>query len=512
MNKLAKTPPDPARAKLLENKSNWKKKVNPFMKGLYQTRKAIPPLLDDLKNLKKLMGGYPGKYHQQKGDIKSPIPGNPVDILSEISKQYYHISKYLQDQQEVLNNIVQEGKSVVSEQDTYSKSFKDKKASQADELLFSEGSNVLSRFWTRMTTFPMGRVQEEFRVEGLKRLPKIYRKMVKVYNIMNVGMIGSLFGGPGNSKINRAKELYDDAYSDFISLKKTFDRDIYDPFAQSEKEKQLLSGQVITDVEEMNKKISEIDEKFRKDYNDGKLPKIEESATISNFFQKLQNFKILRSPTSILKDGNDIILDWSKINPDTVPTQSQQSTPPTSPTSQPTTSPTPQPTASPTPEPQSVNTNSNNPTPTSTPVNLNPVINPGANVNILPQPTELVSIQHSRINSMIKLADRFEAQLTSLADVSTAKSIANKSKITLNQIDSLMDLLEEGMNIVTINRLFTDLTENFKKIGSDLSRIATSSSDSDKTTKQLERSKQLDRIKEHKALYAPKDESRVGLY
>jgi hypothetical protein len=504
MNKIAKMPTDPARAKLLQNKSTWNKKVSPFMKGLYQTRKAIPSLLDDIKNLKKLMNGYPNKFHQEKGDIKKPIPATPADKLVEITTKYNRISQYLQEQQDVLNDIVQQGKSIVSEQDSYSQSFKEKKAFIDSDILFAEASNPLSRFMTRMTTFPMGRVEDEFRLISLKKLPTIYRSVKKIRNLMD-----TWFGTPSASRIKKAEKLRKESYGDLVALHQSFQRDIFDAFVKSEKEKLIFSEPDIKDEKDMVNKISEIEAKFKENYANGKIPKIENSSTVSKFVDKLQKFKDLRSPTAILTSGREIIFDWRDINPERtgaiVPAK-PLATPAPTPTpavsvSVPASAPAPAPVTVPAPT-SSVSAPASAPAPA--PASPSPVIIMGP----VP-PSDAVSI--STASLIVNLANNFEQKLA-IAGGTVANSIINTCMALLNQLNSLMDSLELGMDVPYVNRMYNDIIDNFKKIGTDLSRFSISLDDKDEVAnKKLDRLRETDRVKTYREQYDPTSQSRVGL-
>ena len=129
---------DPNQEKLRKQKDVWNKEVSTF--------------IEELKSFKKLMNGFPSKFHMEKSKIFEPIPANPGSILQQLAS--------------VFEKITMHGNEIVSQQLDYSQTRKKKQPKQSntnistvpdlsqqlsnasDELdtLIVEASNPLSRF------------------------------------------------------------------------------------------------------------------------------------------------------------------------------------------------------------------------------------------------------------------------------------------------------------------------------------------------------------------------------
>lgn len=149
MIKTARKPSsDPVQEKLREKKFLWNKEVSTF--------------INDLINFKKTMNGAPSKFHPEKGNIKEPIPADPVTIIGVLANDF--------------QEIAQKGNDIISEQIAYAKNRRKSKpkspsspasnvpagpdltqlsqqlsaASDNNYALVSEGSNIITRFFTRL--------------------------------------------------------------------------------------------------------------------------------------------------------------------------------------------------------------------------------------------------------------------------------------------------------------------------------------------------------------------------
>jgi hypothetical protein len=128
---------DPLQEHLRETKSLWNKDVSSFITNLI--------------NVKKTMNGSPSKFHPEKGTIKEPILGDPQTLLNGLANDF--------------SEIIQHGNKIISEQLEYSKNRKKPTVKSPSNLsdavqkvltssieyqLLAEGSNPLTRFWTRL--------------------------------------------------------------------------------------------------------------------------------------------------------------------------------------------------------------------------------------------------------------------------------------------------------------------------------------------------------------------------
>lgn len=103
MQKSARKPStDPVQERLREDKAKWNKEVSLFV--------------NDLIHLKKMMNGWPSKFHMERSFIKDPIPSDPTTIIGSLAGDF--------------NDIAQKGSSIVEEQLNYSKSRRKKQPKQ----------------------------------------------------------------------------------------------------------------------------------------------------------------------------------------------------------------------------------------------------------------------------------------------------------------------------------------------------------------------------------------------
>lgn len=179
----AKPSSDPKQEKLRQNKREWQKKVRLF--------------IDDLINLKRLMGGQPSKFLKEKSNIKNPIPADPITIINSLAHSF--------------NEITQQGNAIVQQQLDYSKTRKKKQTQQpltqstmgspvqtqsqppANDLtqqltasideyqLMVLASNPFSRFFARLLNpaiggSPKARIRK-YRMSLLKSSIEIYRDL-----------------------------------------------------------------------------------------------------------------------------------------------------------------------------------------------------------------------------------------------------------------------------------------------------------------------------------------------
>jgi hypothetical protein len=142
MEKFGRKPSnDPVQEQLRQSKAVWNKEVSAF--------------IGDLINFKKLMNGWPNKFHMEKSFIKDPIPSDPNTILGVLAADF--------------QELAQKGAGLIEKQVEYSKKRKQKQlkppsggapittdlaqqlsAASADYQLIAEGSNPFSRFYSSL--------------------------------------------------------------------------------------------------------------------------------------------------------------------------------------------------------------------------------------------------------------------------------------------------------------------------------------------------------------------------
>src|ERR1035441_7113917 len=68
---------DPAVAALIEKKKGLNQKISLF--------------INDLIHFKKMMNGWPAKFHEEKGKITAPIPQEAATVISKLISDYQEI-------------------------------------------------------------------------------------------------------------------------------------------------------------------------------------------------------------------------------------------------------------------------------------------------------------------------------------------------------------------------------------------------------------------------------------
>lgn len=194
-----RTSMDPAQERLRQTKAVWNKDVSSF--------------INDVIHLKKLMNGWPSKFHKERSKIGDPIPADPAAILGTLAGDF--------------QELAQRGSGIAQQQVQYAQTRTKKRKDQAvrtlDKLqqqhgpetappppaapsaptaptgadlskqlaaweqkyeLVVEGSNPLSRFWARMKTprFGFGHAAQlrRLRRDMLDAALKTYKALSKV--------------------------------------------------------------------------------------------------------------------------------------------------------------------------------------------------------------------------------------------------------------------------------------------------------------------------------------------
>lgn len=154
MKKIAKKiSPDPVQQSLRESKDAWNGDVRSFTKEVKELRNQLRLFNSSLIEYKKLINGYPGAYHKEKGDIKYPIPADPNSISTRLSDHFSGLVQKIENLSNTYSNIAQKSSDIVAQQTQYSQTRKKKQANHIDDLLISEGSTPFSRFLSTMNIF-----------------------------------------------------------------------------------------------------------------------------------------------------------------------------------------------------------------------------------------------------------------------------------------------------------------------------------------------------------------------
>jgi hypothetical protein len=189
---------DPTQEKLRQNKALWNKEVSTFV--------------NDLIHLKKMMNGWPSKFHKERSRIVEPIPADPATIIGSLASDF--------------NEIAQRGNSIVQEQVNYAKTRRKKQPKQlnlpnvsqtpqaapeaappAPDLskqlslpavasseyeLVSEASNPLTRFFARILNVGIGGSEKarikKYRMSLLSAAAQSYKDLEKLQaNVVGSG-------------------------------------------------------------------------------------------------------------------------------------------------------------------------------------------------------------------------------------------------------------------------------------------------------------------------------------
>lgn len=181
---------DPVQEKLRQNKALWNKEVSTFV--------------NDLIHLKKMMNGWPSKFHKERSRIVDPIPADPATIIGSLAGDF--------------QEIAQKGNSIVQEQVNYAKTRKRKQPKQlnlpnvpqnpqapapqappvqdlsqqlalpsvasSEYALVSEASNPLSRFFARLLNPAIGGSEKarirKYRMSLLTAAAQSYKDLEKL--------------------------------------------------------------------------------------------------------------------------------------------------------------------------------------------------------------------------------------------------------------------------------------------------------------------------------------------
>lgn len=168
MFKIARKPStDPVQEKLRQDKATWNTKVTVF--------------INDLIHLKKTMNGWASKFNKQKSRITEPIPADPVTIIGSLASDFQQMAT--------------DANKIVEQQIQYSKNRRQKTSPTTPDLskqlslfnslveskLYSEASNPISRFFTRLLNPGIGwgeaaRIRK-YRMSLLDGAVELYRSL-----------------------------------------------------------------------------------------------------------------------------------------------------------------------------------------------------------------------------------------------------------------------------------------------------------------------------------------------
>jgi hypothetical protein len=209
MIKVATTQ-DPVQMKLRLTKKQWNADAREWM--------------DNWFHYKKLINGTPNKFYNQKGDIKNPIPADPVTILGVLISDFQQLAARAND--------------IVNQQIEYSKNRRKKTTRQVGQVnvpnappsnsnnvvasdfnynLISEGSNAISRFFTRLITPTFGTSEaariRKYRMTLLDSCANIYKLLGK----LQVSILSS-----DSNSISESRKILQDIYYKWVVVYKGF--------------------------------------------------------------------------------------------------------------------------------------------------------------------------------------------------------------------------------------------------------------------------------------------------
>lgn len=164
---------DPVQEQLRQHKDKWNHDVSEFIEAI--------------KQYKKMVNGFPSKFHMEKSKIQDPLPDSAANVINSLTDSF--------------KNIALDSNKIVSEQLSYSKTRKKKlpkqitsplespstdlsaQLSKANEeyILISEASNALTRFLSGIKRPWFGkspaRREKLYRLSMLKILVKLDKKL-----------------------------------------------------------------------------------------------------------------------------------------------------------------------------------------------------------------------------------------------------------------------------------------------------------------------------------------------
>lgn len=329
MIKSARKPStDPVQEKLRQSKAVWNKEVSTFV--------------NDLIHYKKLMNGWPNKFHMEKSMIKDPIPADPATIIGSLVSDF--------------NDIAQKGNAIVKQQLDYAKNRKKRQPKQmnlplgtpapatpatpeappAPDLskqlalplaasfeekygLIAEGSNPLTRFFTKMLNpgFGLGEAARirKYRMTLLDSCVKTYKDLGK----LQVEVVKSSKNSIHNSTkiLNKTWEDWMVVYRGYTTYKSNMPKEVRDAGGEisvtdkkSEDAKQPEANKPSETTEQstVNEPIEfSMVEKITNDYNSSKSKFPEDASLFNDLNNAFTGYLMAPTPEKKLSAANRII-------------------------------------------------------------------------------------------------------------------------------------------------------------------------------------------------------------
>jgi hypothetical protein len=225
--------------------------MDPLQQKLRDSKKALNPkiskFIDNLIHYKKLMNGWPNKFHMEKSFITQEIPADPNTIVGSLANDFQEIAKECAKitQQQKDYSIVRKKKKTQTNPNQLSLSGI---ASLEDKYeLFAEASNPVSRTLTRLFNPGIGFGEAADKRRHRLTLLSACVKARKQLNNLQVEIVRK-----SNDSIKLSDKIFHLVYNDFI--------DAYNVFNNYKKNKSQFAT-------EKNKKSLEVDETTEnKDY------------------------------------------------------------------------------------------------------------------------------------------------------------------------------------------------------------------------------------------------------
>lgn len=265
-----------------------KASTDPVQERLRQNKallnKDISELINNVIHFKKTINGSPSKFYAEKGDIKNPIPGDPLTILNSLTDEFQKISQKCND--------------IVQEQIEYSKNRKksrpknyiqntnnsntvdlpNQRAHYSDYNLMAEGSNRFSRFFTRIMNPTIGfGASADLRKTRMSMLSSC----VDVYKSM--GTFQVYITKTSKESITESKEALNDAWVHWSLITRLF---------IEHKNKYLVNKTTTKSIENQVNKQDKLDTRIQDEFND------------------ISNKNIIESTSDIEKTAQDFLKKW----------------------------------------------------------------------------------------------------------------------------------------------------------------------------------------------------------
>jgi len=198
---------DPVQEQLRQHKDKWNKDVSSFIEAM--------------KQYKKMLNGFPSKFHMEKSKIQDPLPADTASIISALTDSF--------------KNLALDSNKIVSEQLEYSKTRRKKQVSKPGQTsltspsadlsaqlskaddhqinLVSEASNSFTRFLSGLSRPWFGKSPERRKKTHRLSMLKIMVKLDKKLALLETEIMGK-----SAQSIYKVSQLFDSIEVDISKL------------------------------------------------------------------------------------------------------------------------------------------------------------------------------------------------------------------------------------------------------------------------------------------------------